>query len=97
MYMLDTNICIYIIKKRPPTLLEKFNAIEKDSLCISVVTFAELSYGVEKSIQKKRNQRVLDDFVSLLEVLPWDPDAAREYGKIQIGHNIAAGDAGPYR
>lgn len=83
MYMLDTNICIYVIKKRPPKLLEKFNTIENNSLCVSVVTYAELSYGVQRSAQKKLNQSVLDDFVSLLDILPWDPGAAREYGKIR--------------
>lgn len=83
MYMLDTNICIYVIKQRPPKLLEKFNEIERNSLCVSVVTFAELQYGVERSARKRRNQAVLNDFVSLVEVLAWDPDAARKYGKIR--------------
>ena len=82
MYMLDTNICIYVIKKRPPKLLEKFNTIEKNSLCVSVVTYAELWYGVERSAKKKRNRRVLEEFMALLDVLPWAPDAAREYGNI---------------
>ncbi len=48
MYMLDTNMCIYIIKKRPIGLLKKFNSIPKNSLFISVITYAELQYGVEK-------------------------------------------------
>jgi tRNA(fMet)-specific endonuclease VapC len=83
MFMLDTNICIYIIKKRPIGLLEKFNSIPKNSLCISVVTYAELEYGVERSSSKKLNQRIIMDFVSNLAVLSWDMDAARHYGKIR--------------
>ena len=83
MYMLDTNICIYIIKKRPLGLLKKFNTIQEDRLSISVVTYAELQYGVERSSSKKLNQRIVIDFVSLLNVLSWDMDAARYYGKIR--------------
>ncbi len=83
MYMLDTNMCIYIIKKRPIGLLEKFNSIPKNSLCISVVTYAELQYGVERSSSKKMNQKIIKDFISRLIVLSWDMDAAGQYGKIR--------------
>ena len=83
MYMLDTNMCIYIIKKRPISLLEKFNSIPKNNLCISVVTYAELEYGVERSSSKKMNQSIIKDFVSHLTVFSWDMDAARQYGKIR--------------
>ena len=84
MYMLDTNICIYIIKKRPANLLEKFNTIPPNTLCISMITYAELQYGVERSSSKKMNQRILADFVSYLDVQPWDVAAARQYGKIRV-------------
>jgi tRNA(fMet)-specific endonuclease VapC len=83
MYMLDTNICIYIIKKRPLGLLEKFNRIPRNNLCISVVTYAELEYGVERSSSKKLNHDIIMDFVSNLTVLSWDMDTARHYGKIR--------------
>lgn len=83
MYMLDTDICIYIIKKRPANLLEKFNAIPPDTLCISTITYADLQYGVERSSAKKMNQRILADFVAHLAVQPWDVEAARQYGKIR--------------
>ena len=83
MYMLDTNICIYLIKKRPLGLLEKFKSIRKNSLCISVVTYAELTYGVERSSSKKMNQRIVSGFISHLDVLPWDMDAADHYGKLR--------------
>lgn len=83
MYMLDTNICIYIIKKRALSLLEKFNSIPKNDFCISVVTYAELQYGIERSSSKKMNQAIIDAFVSRLEVYQWDMEAARLYGKIR--------------
>lgn len=83
MYMLDTDICVYVIKKRPANLLEKFNAIPSNDLCISTITYAELQYGVERSSSKKMNQHILVDFVSHLEVQPWNVEAARQYGKIR--------------
>jgi tRNA(fMet)-specific endonuclease VapC len=83
MYMLDTNICIYIIKKRHLSVLSRFTMIQRDEICISVVTLAELQYGVEKSSSKRFNQGILDDFFSRLTVLPWNEEAAREYGRIR--------------
>jgi tRNA(fMet)-specific endonuclease VapC len=81
MYMLDTNICIYIIKKRPLSVLNRFSTIPRDEICISVVTLAELRYGIEKSSSKRFNQRILDDFLLRLTVLYWDENAAMQYGK----------------
>ncbi len=83
MYMLDTNICIYIIKKRHLSVLSRFTMIQRDEICISVVTLAELQYGVEKSSSKRFNQGILDDFFSRLTFLPWNEEAAREYGRIR--------------
>lgn len=54
MYMLDTNICIYILKKRPTAVLDKFDKVRKDQIYISIVTYAELKFGVEKSLSKNR-------------------------------------------
>lgn len=83
MYMLDTNICSYIIKNRPTYVLEKFESISPDDLCISIVTYAELYYGIEKSRSKKINEQVIDTFVSLVNVLFWDKPAAKAYAKIR--------------
>ncbi len=55
-YMLDTNICSYIIKQRPAEVLQKFEKIQKDQICISIVTYAELEYGVEKTSSKRINR-----------------------------------------
>ena len=83
MYMLDTNTCIYIIKKRPMKALRRFEQVPNDRICISVVTLTELKYGVERSSEIERNQRVLDEFASRLSVWSWDEDAAMHYGRIR--------------
>lgn len=85
MYMLDTNICIYIIRKRPDRVLEQFERCSSQQIAISVVTLAELQYGVERSSAKELNQRIVDEFAARLEVLPWDEWAARAYGRIRRG------------
>ena len=79
--MLDTNICVYIIKKRNPNLQRKLDEISSGPVCVSVITYAELQYGVERSSSKRLNQRVLDSFLSHLKVLAWDTDAADQYAK----------------
>ncbi len=81
--MLDTNMCIFIIKRRPLSVLEKLEKIGGDQICISVVTYAELVYGVERSSSKKLNKEILDEFISHLAVLPWGTEEARQYGKIR--------------
>lgn len=81
--MLDTNICIYIIKKRPPTVLECFNQISSQEICISIITLTELQYGVDKSAFKQLNQSIIDNFVSRLQVLSWDRLAVKYYGQIR--------------
>ncbi len=83
MYMLDTNICSYIIKQRPVEVLQKFEKIQKDQICISIVTYAELEYGVEKASSKRINQQIIQEFVDRLKVLPWDIDAAKHYATIR--------------
>jgi tRNA(fMet)-specific endonuclease VapC len=81
-YLLDTNIVIYIIKKRPPQLRERFNH-DASRIAISSITLAELSHGVEKSAHLARNRAVLDDFVSRIVVLPYADKAAMHYGSVR--------------
>ncbi|WP_028581313.1 type II toxin-antitoxin system tRNA(fMet)-specific endonuclease VapC [Desulfogranum japonicum] len=82
-YMLDTDICSYIIRERPLQVLEHFRQVEMEQLCISVVTYAELVYGVEHSSSKKVNRAVIDDFVRHLTIIPWTKESAEHYGKIR--------------
>lgn len=83
MILLDTNICIYIINQRPRSVLARFKTIDENELGISVVTFAELQLGVEKSAAKAQNQKILDEFVDRLMILDWDVAAAREYAHLK--------------
>lgn len=81
-YMLDTNIAIYVIKRRPIDALNKFNQ-HADQLCISSITMAELMHGVEKSAKSDHNLRQVEDFVSRLIVLEYGNKAAAHYGNIR--------------
>ena len=81
-YMLDTNIVIYVIKRRPVEILETFNR-HADQMCISSITFADLIHGAEKSARTEHNLRQVEDFVSRLEVLEYGRKAASHYGDIR--------------
>ncbi len=83
MYMLDTNICIYVLKNHSDKLRFKFKAIK--NISISSVTYAELCYGIENGESSKREVRwkQLDIFTQRLLIDPWDEDAARHYGFIR--------------
>lgn len=81
-YMLDTNIVIYVIKRRPVELLEVFNR-HAGQMCISSITLAELFHGVEKSSRPDHNLRQVEDFISRLEVLEYGAKAAAHYGEIR--------------
>ena len=81
-YMLDTNICIYAIKKKPEGVLERLRSELDSGICISSVTLAELRFGVEKSLYPERNTVALSQFLVPLNVLPFDDTAAVEYGRI---------------
>ncbi len=81
-YMLDTNIAIYVIKRRPLEALATFNQ-HADQLCISSITLAELIHGVEKSAKPDHNMREVEDFVSRVTVLKYGNKAASHYGDIR--------------
>ena len=82
-YMLDTNICIYIIKKNPIQVLEKFSTVNKNDMCISSITLAELKFGVRKSNNPAKNKLTLMLFLAGIKILPFDDAAATEYGDIR--------------
>ena len=94
--MLDTNIAIYVIKRRPESALESFNR-HSEHLCISSVTVAELMHGVEKSAYPERNAKQVNDFISRLSVLEYGVKAAGHYGEIRAtlerkGKNLGVND-----
>ena len=82
-YLLDTNICIYVIRRRPPQALAHFQRCAVGDIGLSTVTLAELQYGVAKSAFPERNQQALVAFTLPLEILPFDASAASAYGPIR--------------
>ena len=79
-YMLDTNSCIYLIKKQPKNVMNKFQSLTLGDVCLSSVTLSELLYGVEKSQQHKKNVLALEQFILPLDILPFGDEAAYQYG-----------------
>lgn len=82
-YMLDTNICIYTIKHKPPEVIKAFLCHEPDDMCISSITYGELMHGVEKSQAVEHNRAAITLFLSAISILPFDSDAAEEYGAVR--------------
>ena len=82
-YLLDTNICIYLIKKKPLKVLEKLRTLAIADVGISAITLAELEFGVAKSSKPQQNNEALQSFVAPLEILPFDDRAACRYGEIR--------------
>lgn len=81
-YLLDTNIVIYVIKRRPIEVLGLFNE-HAGRMAISTITLSELYHGAEKSAQVSQNLEVIEEFSSLLEVLPYTAKASAHYGSIR--------------
>jgi len=83
MRLLDTNICIYIIKRRPPEVLERFQNFALGELALSSVTVAELYFGAYNSAQVEKNLAVVEHFLIPFEIVDFDSEAAIEYAKIK--------------
>jgi tRNA(fMet)-specific endonuclease VapC len=81
--MLDTNICIYLIKQQPPTVLDRFLSHPVGDIGISSITAAELAYGVNKSRHVTKNRLALEQFLAPLEVAAFDQAAAWSYGRLR--------------
>ena len=83
-YMLDTNMCIYIIKRKPQSVVDRFIRAQISEIGISSITLSELIYGVSKSSKPEQNQIALTQFVAPLEILPYGDEAAQYYGDIRV-------------
>jgi len=94
-YLLDTDICIYVIKNRPPGLRDLFNQ-RSEQLAISTVTLAELHYGAEKSERRQQNLDVIEGFAARLEVLAFGGKAAVHSGQIRAELAGQGTPIGPY-
>jgi len=82
MYLFDTNMCIFIIKKKNPGLIKKIKKNRTKGLNISSITLAELEYGIENAAKdyKEKNRMALMEFLSIFEIKNFDENAALEYG-----------------
>lgn len=94
-YMLDTDTCIFTIKRKPAHLKRLFNA-HVGQLCISAVTWGELVCGAEKSEQKEKNLLVLEGFAARLEILPFDGQSATQFGQIKAELELEGKKIGSY-
>ncbi|MEH3159106.1 MAG: tRNA(fMet)-specific endonuclease VapC [Sphingomonas taxi] len=81
-YMLDTNLCIRVLRDRPPDIRSRFNA-EAEGLCISTIVLTELFHGAAKSARPAENRLAVERFAARLEVLPFDEAAAAHAGDIR--------------
>ena len=82
-FMLDTNICIYIIKQKPVKVLKRFTQHSPGDILISSVSIAELRYGAEKSLHVQQNHDALSSFLVPLEIAAFEEKASDEYGKVR--------------
>ncbi len=80
-YLLDTNICIYIINERPQEVVGRFRQYRVGDIGVSSITAAELAFGVDKS-GSARNRMALEKFLAPLEIVPFGPDAVWKYGAL---------------
>ena len=83
LYLLDTDICSYIMKRSYPSVLKKLESIELEKIAISVITEAELLYGIKLSSSPKRSLAAFDDFIRHVRVLDWSRRAAEHYADIR--------------
>ena len=82
-FMLDTNICIYIIKQKPPGVIERFYQTEISKIGVSSIKLSELLYGVSKSSKPGQNKIALTQFIAPLDILSYDDEAAQYYGQLR--------------
>lgn len=94
-YMLDTNICIFIIKNKPETVIRKFMECDVGDICISSITYAELVHGVEKSAAREKNKIALTVFLSEIQIMPFDDTAAQVYGAVKAELQKSGTPIGP--
>jgi len=85
MFMLDTNMCIFIIKKKNEKVLDQLKHNRKKGLCISSITLAEMEFGIENAEEryKAKNRIALMEFLTIMEIRYFDENAAREYGIVK--------------
>lgn len=82
-YMLDTDMCIYVIKAHPANVIRRLRRTSVEDVCISSITLSELEHGVSKSDRPDQNRMALAQFLAPLQIAPYDDMAAQEYGRLR--------------
>ncbi len=95
-YLLDTNICIYIIKRSPPELYARFRKLQVGDVGVSAITYCELQFGVSRSSRPEENQLALTEFLGPLELLDFPSAAAIRFGEIRARLQAAGTPIGGY-
>jgi len=96
MYLLDTNICIYIINKSPKNIVEKMRSFNPNDIKISTITVSELEYGASKSLNRIKNRFAMNNFLSPFQIIPFDAQDAEIYGIIRTELELRGKPIGPY-
>ena len=94
-YLIDTNICIYIMNKRPTGIIHKFKQFDVGEIGVSTITVSELQYGVSKSKNRRLNKQRIEEFLFPLEILPYDEIASTIYGDIRVQSEKRGEPIGP--
>ena len=94
-YLLDTNICIYVIKRKPVSVVERIRTKSIDQIGVSSITLAELEHGVSKSAFPGRNRIALVEFVTPFRILDFGQSAAHKYGRLRSRLEQAGQVIGP--
>lgn len=94
-YLLHTNICIALIRKKPPKILKRLATLATGDVGISSITLAELRYGVAKSTDEAKNAAALEEFLLPLEIADFDASAAQSYGRVRASLEKAGTPIGP--
>jgi len=95
-FLIDTNICIYIMNERPPEVIQKFKNTKIGQIGISTITVSELNYGVSKSKYQKQNNKRLEEFLAPFDIFPYDENASKFYGKIRTQLENDGNIIGPF-
>jgi len=82
-YLLDTNICIYIAKQKPMSVLKRFEKMEVGEAAMSLITYGELLYGAEKSHYPKKTRELLEELSTLISPLPLTMEVSQHYARIR--------------
>jgi len=94
-FMLDTNICIDVMRGRAPKVVKKLQGIHPREVCVSSVTLSELEYGVYRSSNPEKNRLLVAEFMTPLDILPYDDVVAPVYGRVRVGLEALGKPIGP--